>query len=513
MNISRCLLQASAQMQQTLTEIGETAIEVCAENPVVVTCGVIGTGMVAHSLSRRSTDDESQPVHTEVGATEEESVDPAFKEYILSHVSEYNKRRVYAACQDHGVVPSADRKLYSEVIEDTLFRCSLASHFGAEIAREIEALMNISGGLNQTLSCGKTPLEQAFSQNVDKGVIIKLLELGADPNKKTYKRAGFLESALKTGQREILLKLIEKGANPNAFSDLYSSPLQYAIAAKDEEIAAALIRAKASVYHMDFNGYTPLHNACMQGLFNMVGLLLEHKADVNATGASSKTPLQLMCETGSLDMAIKLLDNGADPNAFFGAGQQPLELAVRKGCEKLALALLEKGALVTKCTDEGYEILNLAITKKFEGVALQILNQQVKLVRIHDLHKEQPSFAPFLDGSKRYFTEGVDYFIRKAIENGLETVAFKLLEKGAQILDLASKGTKLLDCAGRHGCEAFALKLMEKGVDPSSCEDGGKRLLRYAYRQVKTDLFLALLRMGITDSCFDCVIEAEGSET
>ena len=119
-------------------------------------------------------------------------------------------------------------------------------------------------------------------------------------------RSGFtpLHWSLSAETSTAMMKLLELGANPNARSDQNATPLMNAAQMNLKDRALLLIRSGADVNAVDHRGFTALHRACEMGHAEIVALLLEHGADksISAEGHTAISLAQMRNEQKIVEM-------------------------------------------------------------------------------------------------------------------------------------------------------------------------------------------------------------------
>ncbi|MEG4441327.1 ankyrin repeat domain-containing protein [Microcoleus sp. AT9_B5] len=175
---------------------------------------------------------------------------------------------------------------------------------------------------------------------IQKDIVKKLLEKGADVNAGTYMDKTPLSMAVYRGDIEIVELLISHGADVNDRSGLVSSAIDghyrtsseiaklliakgarvsitsgenylhtLATATNDPELVEILIAKGVKINGKDFLGNTPLHKAAEWNNIQLVELLINKGADVKATNNNGKTPLNLAIERRFPPHIIKMLQS------------------------------------------------------------------------------------------------------------------------------------------------------------------------------------------------------------
>ena len=196
---------------------------------------------------------------------------------------------------------------------------------------------------------------------VNTGLILLLLEAGADPNV-TEGDTTFLLKVMRWDEpdlSEVVAVLLERGAKVNARDSIRRTPLHYAVG-KGPRVVKLLLEAGADVNAQDQRGITPLHMAWSN--VEVVKLLLEGGGDVNLHYPERGSLLHLAARSGSEEAEVLvglLLDAGADPNGKDPNGDSVLHLSVSR--PGVVERLLDGGADVEAKDSNGLTALYLAI--------------------------------------------------------------------------------------------------------------------------------------------------------
>ncbi len=230
---------------------------------------------------------------------------------------------------------------------------------------------------------GYTALHIAALRGAD-DVAEALLQRGADPNRRTTKGNGPLESAAYGGNSALMKRLVDAGANvsttgaglalasairrkhfdaalvlivagadPNASDDMMGSVLEQAIkAGASADLITALIRAGADVNGIGF--YRPLAAAIGEERLDVLDLLLEMGANVNGVNEYDDTALMHAAGLGHMACVLRLLDRGATIDAREKRiGMTALMEAARSGHTNVVDLLIARGANSELLDNEG----------------------------------------------------------------------------------------------------------------------------------------------------------------
>jgi len=175
-------------------------------------------------------------------------------------------------------------------------------------------------------------------------LVLFVLELGADINKKGGYYGHALQVASAKGYDHIVQRLLEKGADVNARGGYYGHALQVASAKGYDHIVQRLLEKGADVNARGGYYRNALHSASHWGRDRIVQRLLENGADVNAKGGYHDNALQAASVLGYDYIVQLLLENGADANIQGGPYGNTLQAASAWGYDQIVQQLLEKGA-------------------------------------------------------------------------------------------------------------------------------------------------------------------------
>ena len=194
--------------------------------------------------------------------------------------------------------------------------------------------------------------DAANSRREDTTVL--LLELGADPNKRSKNGQTALHFAVKNHSTGLIKPLIKKGADVNAATDHGRTPLHMAVANGHLDTVLRLINLGAKVDVKDENGRTPLLAAMNSRRYEMVEPLIKAGANVNVTSqkgrAKDLTPLVQAIRLHDRALISLLIEAGADVNATTFTGFTPVMVTL---LENDALSLVQLIAHRARVNDKG----------------------------------------------------------------------------------------------------------------------------------------------------------------
>ncbi|KAI1110439.1 ankyrin repeat-containing domain protein [Nemania sp. NC0429] len=328
----------------------------------------------------------------------------------------------------------------------------------------------------------------------------------------------------------LVMLLLEKGANPNACDEDGEAPLHNAARAGYARVARLLLKGNADPDTVSSDGVTALHIAAKHGHDAVVRVLLglpdiqdetritptykianiEIKApgdwraihlavsnsrDVTATliGANPKpnldarlagtqaTPLILAAEKKDVETCALLLAAGADANAIGGAYGSALHAAAFNYDYKLAQLLLSRGADTNSKRAPFGTSLHVVCTGNNESTKRLNL---VKLLIKHQARVNEPN-------------EELRTPIMNAIHFGLREIVHLLLDSGADIHVLDATGSSALHFATRLSDHTLTRQLIAAGADPNLLDGCGRGAL-----------YLTALYMGNNVTAFYDILAA-----
>jgi ankyrin repeat protein len=188
---------------------------------------------------------------------------------------------------------------------------------------------------------GRTPLHEAsITGKVD--VIIRLLECGAQTDRRNFDGHTPLFFAVKYGQLSVAKALVEVGkSDVNLTSFSGTTPLHIAIRYKELQCVRYLLETCGAKIVKNFNGSIGLHIACTNGSVDIVKYLLQNKiVDVDDKNYEGTTALHISSNDGHLELVQTLIqDFEANVEAVTSDGSTALILACGAGhttvCEYL----------------------------------------------------------------------------------------------------------------------------------------------------------------------------------
>lgn len=162
-------------------------------------------------------------------------------------------------------------------------------------------------------------------QRDDANAVVRLLQLGFDPNTPSPDAQNGLYLALREPSPKVAWILVEwPETDIDARNTADETPLMMAALKGHTELARRLIARKAQV---DKAGWAPLHYAATSGHLDVMELLLQHGASIDARSPNGTTPLMMAAMYGTPEAVKLLLEKGADVELKNQLGMTALDFA------------------------------------------------------------------------------------------------------------------------------------------------------------------------------------------
>lgn len=307
--------------------------------------------------------------------------------------------------------------------------------------------------------------------------------------------------AAMAGDRARAEELLRAGADVNAARGDGMSALHWAAERGDADLTALLLGAGARVDAATRLGaYTPLHLAARNGAAGAADALLRAGADPDArTTTGGARPLHFAAAAGEPAIIESLLGRGAAIDARESVrGQTPLMFASAAGRLRAVEALLAGGAdaaaaghVVDLAARHGEDLRAKArrdqVYAAFReesgspagvwrpgpaqvSAAMRAAGQYLANGPEPDAEEEEPRALRY---TRLVGTQGGLTALLLAAREGHASVAFALLDAGADIGQAGGDGTAPLLMALLNGHFDLALELLRRGADPNQASDAG----------------------------------------
>lgn len=204
--------------------------------------------------------------------------------------------------------------------------------------------------------------------------VLRLLNLGADPNTKTYDGITPLMYAVQNGDLTTTRILVLNGANINHKPWDGVSAIIAASRYNFLEITDFLIRNEADLNDKDNDGASPLLYGAGYYYYELCYLLLEHGANPEIRDNQGTTPIMVAAYGGNPDMVDLLLQYNASINSMDSEGTTALMIAAQNGDTTMIRLLTERGADLNQLNKQGYSVLDIAVKNGHADATRQILS-------------------------------------------------------------------------------------------------------------------------------------------
>ncbi|XP_044528716.1 2-5A-dependent ribonuclease [Gracilinanus agilis] len=236
---------------------------------------------------------------------------------------------------------------------------------------------------------GCPPLIQAV-QKGDRGLVLQLLEEGADINVRAKGGWTPLHNAVKEGKEEIVQLLLDKGADPHIRKDNGATPFIVAGIMGDVKLLRLFLSKGADVNEHDIHGFTAFMEAACYGKVEALEFLYKNGANVNLgrqtseeqkkLGKGGTTALMDAAQNGHVDALKILLEKmGADVNVCDNMGRNALFHSLLnpkiENVKCIVSILLAHGADVNVRGEKGKTPLILAVEKEDDELVKMLLKQ------------------------------------------------------------------------------------------------------------------------------------------
>lgn len=160
--------------------------------------------------------------------------------------------------------------------------------------------------------------------------------------------------AVTLGHADATVKLLDLGADPNRQDRKGRSPGHCGCAKGQFETVKLLNARGANLWLRNARGDLPLHEAAASGRIELVEWLLQQKPNhINSSSNDGRTILHIAAGNDNIDMCKMLIEKGADVNAVYRNAKNvvktPLDCALQKGFRSTAKFIqMHEGLPATK---------------------------------------------------------------------------------------------------------------------------------------------------------------------
>ncbi|AYP74078.1 ankyrin repeat protein [Fowlpox virus] len=202
----------------------------------------------------------------------------------------------------------------------------------------------------------------------NKGIVISILEHGADVNL----HVGYIQTpihiAVNTGNLEMVKLLVENGADVDTCNDCeyHATPLQNSVNNNSYDITEFLLQSGADI-HETYTILYPVMSAIKAENVEMLKLLLKYNASIDKIEHGDGYPINLAVRYGNVEIVHELLKHGADPNSSYRYAsclRIPLHQAIYYHNTDIVNLLIIYGADVNSIDDNGNTPMHLAVNEK-----------------------------------------------------------------------------------------------------------------------------------------------------
>lgn len=366
----------------------------------------------------------------------------------------------------------------------------------------LDLLLRAGVYAGQRDSEGHMPLHVAVVRG-DLDAVSLLLGHGASINAETLSGCTPLALALTRDDMDLAGNLVAAGARPDGLTPGGERLLPWAIREGRAESIRLLMKAGADPHWKDEQGNPLLHLAIAAGSRPLVQELIESGADCGATDATGASALVLALDNGWHDLTAPLVRAGADPNAPDREGIAPFVKAFRQGEFRLARELMELGArppagFFDDGLVEAYEARNLDRCRLFLRFGAQASGPHHPCLVRRAAQDDETGFLHLFLGYAgvpegllhKYCGRGSHHIASllvahgarvnptrapflatpygRAVEEGGDALAVRLLNAGAHPLGMTSTGAEALHAAIVCRRPRTVRHLLEYGVDASA---------------------------------------------
>jgi ankyrin repeat protein len=333
-------------------------------------------------------------------------------------------------------------------------------------------------------------------------VILMLLKIGADVNKRNYREEKVPTNLITWRDWKLLDEMpnFHDRIGERDHCDIFNLFLASGIG-----ITPGVRSVPADISNDNYS--TALIAAATYGQIATVQLLLEKGADVNSTSYLRNSPLHKAVANGNTAVSHLLLDRGADVNSTNCLERTALHVAVEAGFKDLVQLLLERGARISKKDSYGNLPIEVAaasghvtpvkvLLQMEEDPNMRRENARKAFVKAFSESKfEVMRFLVDSAVSPTEFTK-LDEVRKLAAESqsGIHNTTLTFLEANLPHIDaLDNTGQTLLRRATKFGYTQLVSVLLEQKVDTEIRDFNEETVIQLAAREGKADIVRHLL--------------------
>lgn len=226
-------------------------------------------------------------------------------------------------------------------------------------------ITNLSLTINFIFRDGLTALHCAASRGHTRCIEILIKLCGAQTDLIDSNGCTALFYAVTLGHADATVKLLDLGADPNRQDRKGRSPGHCGCAKGQFETVKLLNARGANLWLRNARGDLPLHEAAASGRIELIQWLLEQKPNhINSSSNDGRTILHIAAGNDNIDMCKMLIDMGADVNAVYrnvkNVVKTPLDCALQKGFRSTAKYIqMHEGLPATKLRLSGRKTHNI----------------------------------------------------------------------------------------------------------------------------------------------------------
>ena len=210
---------------------------------------------------------------------------------------------------------------------------------------------------------GFTKLMREAKENTDPGVIIALVEAGADINARNQSgMTSLMWAARYNPNPEVITTLLDLGSEPKAYSRSGMMPIDYAKINRELENTEALRKLEEmTVSMLNINDPNDFFAICKYGSLRLVNDAIRAGADVNNRNGHGSPLMQAARYNSDPEVITALIEAGASVNQKGPGGRTPLMFAAEDSSNpEVIITLLKFGADAKAVENAGVPVINFA---------------------------------------------------------------------------------------------------------------------------------------------------------